>query len=455
MSVSTFSLPAVPNCVAAKQNLKTAWDSLALLCEQVQKGVAAPKRNAGPILLAAKYLKLELDKEEPHGDEHDLVVATWAVMQAAKQLGPELSVHLFKRSSIDASIVVARKELNELQPPGAIFNKPKHHDRIDVEHCRLVWGLIRLARTSFAEKEISKYEVKKAIDSLDLMLENIPAEEEVEDESQGSEEPSASTIPGQRRNLASNAAMMNVLEIREEERPILARYNPTGLVPVTGLTQSPWQIFHSDVQCFIGNHWLNDSVINAYLALVCHHGNGHFDNANAEDNWQRFGTPKYHAWTTSGLDEGWPPKAYPEAKLENVEHQFFPVLVRRYHDLKAENNHWIMYHLHKCGDSSWKLNFYSGIRSDDYAISGFETWLQPCAWRLTEMSAGHIKFGEDVPYEEPDNQPRQSNSDDCGVLLLGVARWIMEGWDLGELRSDDCRTLRDRMLVEVDQWRLR
>lgn len=70
----------MPQRVAAKENLKTAWDSFVLLCEQVQKGVFTPERNAGLILLAAKHLELELAKEEPHGDEEDLMVATWAFM---------------------------------------------------------------------------------------------------------------------------------------------------------------------------------------------------------------------------------------------------------------------------------------------------------------------------------------------------------------------------------------
>lgn len=53
-----------------------------LLCEQIQKGTVIPKQNAGPILLAARYLKQELPKEVPHGDAADLAGAISAIVQA-------------------------------------------------------------------------------------------------------------------------------------------------------------------------------------------------------------------------------------------------------------------------------------------------------------------------------------------------------------------------------------
>lgn len=56
--------------------------------------------------------------------------------------------------------------------------------------------------------------------------------------------------------------------------------------------------------------------------------------------------------------------------------------------------------------------------------------------------------------EEPGEQPRQLNGSDCGVLLLCVARWIMEGFSLRTLRPTDVPALRERMIVELEKWRL-
>ncbi|KAI4202661.1 MAG: hypothetical protein LQ350_002454 [Teloschistes chrysophthalmus] len=226
----------------------------------------------------------------------------------------------------------------------------------------------------------SKTKVKHAISDLDLFLEVISAEDEEDDhQDQGLGHPGleglpAENIPGERRTLTNNVDIMDALKIGEAGRQIVARYKLEGLAPATGILKSPVEIFHRDVQCFLKSHWLNDSVIDGYLALVYHHGNGHFAAADAgEGDRQRSRTPRYHAWPVSqGFEAQWLPSAYPQAKLENVQHQFFPVLVGRSHECEAEHNQWILVYLLKW-NNSWLIYFYSGIRSD--ATAGFHAWL--------------------------------------------------------------------------------
>lgn len=55
------------------------------------------------------------------------------------------------------------------------------------------------------------------------------------------------------------------------------------------------------------------------------------------------------------------------------------------------------------------------------------------------------------------DQSIQRNTYDCGILLLCAARWRFEGWPLNSLKGgkeEGCHLLRERMIVELEKWRL-
>lgn len=133
----------------------------------------------------------------------------------------------------------------------------------------------------------------------------------------------------------------------------------------------------------------------------------------------------------------WPPSSYPDAKVEDVEYHFIPRFGRQ---------HFVLFHLFKSG-TDWQATFFS-------SKSGYTGQMEE-HWPL--VAAGLMRVSPTwrpgaIEPRQSTIQPMQLNSNDCGVLTLCTARWIVEGWSLNTLKGPDCPILRERMIAELDGW---
>ena len=186
--------------------------------------------------------------------------------------------------------------------------------------------------------------------------------------------------------------------------------------------------------------WLCDTVIDAYLALVCETGNLKIGGMQS--------SPAWYAWTTfsitamqkdpqSGAIQRWPPVNFPNARLEDVRYHIFPV---------HQGNHWTWAVL-----TDWtRLDFYSSLAGYDAGL--WPVWDKIMAnWFHPRLPASK-RLGR-PPLSVPE-QPKQRNDFDCGPFMLCGARWLMEGWDLRTLTQSDFPLMRRRMLFELEKWSL-
>ena len=192
---------------------------------------------------------------------------------------------------------------------------------------------------------------------------------------------------------------------------------------------------------------LTDLIIDPYMALVCHYGNGHF--ASLQGDAEMPGSPKFHAWSTWFADQMksgksfkglWPPKAYPDAKIGDVMYHVIPILLA--------GNHWGMAILSNI-DGTRRLDFYSSLTG--YEKESKEIWLKVASWSMNEAKSD---LGlQTLPFNVP-RQPLQNNSVDCGVFICCELRWLVEGWPLETLLRENIPKLRRRMVVELEKWSL-
>ncbi|KAL8941393.1 MAG: hypothetical protein Q9216_002271 [Gyalolechia sp. 2 TL-2023] len=238
---------------------------------------------------------------------------------------------------------------------------------------------------------------------------------------------------------------MDYLQISSEDRTrYLDRYDPRiGVTPCNGHLRSLNPVTARNIVSLIGSSWLDDTIIDNYLALICLHGNRVFD---LKDDVMQQGSPQWWSWTlwlfrseqqTTGL---WPSTIWPLANLQDVEQHFFPVL--------SEESHWVMFHLLR-RNNAWEANFYSSRRGYEGEIKA--RWPKITA-ELLQYSHGALDVSQ-VKVRVP-KQPVQLNGYDCGVLMLCVARWLMEGWNLNTIQADECSYYRERMILELEKWHL-
>lgn len=241
------------------------------------------------------------------------------------------------------------------------------------------------------------------------------------------------------------------LKITDEDRKLISRYED-GPAPKHDLMQSPVAIKPSSIQTLTGSQWLDDHVLDAYMALVCHAANGHFDAVKRDDTLRLLKSPKYQAWPSqifNGVDIGskWPPFGYSSPALEDVQHHFFPFVVSL-HD-NATPNHWVSFHVHKQGQG-WRADFLSS--APGYGRRVREQW-EKVTHDLWELSNGSLDL-IGLELREPARQVRQTNSDDCGILMLYTIRRMMESWSFGSLNPDNCRLYRHRTIVDLERWHI-
>ena len=214
-----------------------------------------------------------------------------------------------------------------------------------------------------------------------------------------------------------------------------------------GLLSPPCQFSPAEMVALIDGSWLTDRLIDCYLALVCHLGNGHLQLDDDSIMNQQEGSPKWHSWTTwlaKGLEAGqlltraWPPAAYPGAKIEDVGHHFFPIHVM--------DNHWVMAVL-SLNQGAATVHYYSS--KGGYDAEFLAKW-RLIAQHLFTLSSGRVDV-RNGHYRTPP-QSQQSNDSDCGPFVLCTARWLVESWPLLTLLPEDMRTLRRCMAGQLERW---
>lgn len=360
-----------------------------------------------------------------------------------------------------------------------------------VEECWKVWRLIYLAAESFrgeAVKLVNAKDIKRRLE----WLEKIKDARVLEMATVSPSSP-ALTVPGLINDLVSQldqefevflaqrgrgpapptlqpiaegveAGLCRIDEEAEEQRRHVAKLAMAksrclvfvdGEVigaPTSGMTGCRARPSARDLVALATDMCLSDLVIDAYLCLVCHYSNRHLPVAAAQG--EKAGSPKWHAWSTEigrslvekeamvGTRSNWPPPLYPGARLADVNHHVFPILL--------DKDHWIMAVLHQEA-GSYRLELYSSIKDQRY-VQGFERlWPRVEKWMiangLTDAGLRNVKCTEP-------QQPEQRNVVDCGVFILCEARWLMEEKPLSTLLPEEIRQLRRKMAAELEVWQL-
>ncbi|CAO1605311.1 hypothetical protein XANCAGTX0491_008832 [Xanthoria calcicola] len=358
-------------------------------------------------------------------------------MLIERQFVPRAKASLYGNTSLVVTCQLARDELEVLFPQGtAVVRQRSTKASIRYEHCEMIWTLLECREKISGPDPIIKHrEIKMALQKLEK---TIPVKTQV---------PRPQTLKaGHRPDVGSSSTViMANLAIGDEDRQkYLNRWKSSvGVAPTTGPVASPVVVWGENLLTLAGERWLDDNVVDAYLSLVCHHGNGHFK--LDDDIVFQEGSPNWHAWPAVTFDQPvrpsamWPPNLYDGAKPQDVKYHFFPW---------CHNGHWSLFHVF-FAKGRWHLDFYNSIPGyNENAVDGA---LSTLVSTLKEFSEGRLDLST-VTMQTPEPQPRQINSSDCGVIVINVARWLLEGWDLSTLRVNDCRRYRERMIVELEKW---
>lgn len=357
---------------------------------------------------------------------------------------PKAKGYLRGRTSFSTSLQIARDELSLLFPPGTeIARHASYKHWIHYRHCEIVWELVRCStQICGQDKSVNQKEVTVAL----TKLAKTKPERGQEVLNRPRMQPSRA---GSRPAIGSNnAGVWANLRISDEDRQrYLNRWDKlTGVAPRAGLLKCPVTLWLDNLRTLTGTEWLDDNVVDSYLSLVCHTGNGHFKMGKDSDVITER-PPTWHAWPvwffTDVADRHgiWPPEIYPGARLEDVKHHFFP---------RCSAAHWYLFHVYH-HDHTWHADFYSSLPSY-YGQERQNSW-PTVVKAMKELSSGVLDLST-VKVQFPKSQPLQSNSYDCGVLILCVARWLMEGFPMDSLLAQDCPQFRQRMIVELEKWSL-
>ncbi|EEH47279.2 SUMO protease ULP1 [Paracoccidioides brasiliensis Pb18] len=185
--------------------------------------------------------------------------------------------------------------------------------------------------------------------------------------------------------------------------------------------------------CYKLRTWLNDEVINAYLALIVDHAR------RAAGNSGRHDKPRYHAFSTfffSNLrDKGyesvrrWASRAkIGGGELLRVETVFVPI-----HD----SEHWTLMVVRPVART---IEHFDSLGSPSLAhIATVKKWLRG---ELGEL------FVEEEWRVLPSISPQQDNGSDCGVFLLTTAKLVALGMPL-KYGARDIPQIRKRIVAEL------
>ena len=247
---------------------------------------------------------------------------------------------------------------------------------------------------------------------------------------------------GARRRLDEGSMHSAVLEILD--KPVCpASTDPNVVLCAPRLPQA------KDLVALATGESTSDTIVDPYLALLCHKGNGHFD---GDDGFQRLGSPQWFTWsawiakaiaTHRDTEKAvFPPQTYPEGTLENVWHHIFPVHLGR--------ERWAMFILTRASDGMYKVDVYSSV-ADYRSRELLKMWPLIGEW-LRAKDQGLYGVSDLVPTWPP--QLEHDSEVDGGVLMCCTLRWLIEGWPLPTLQHGDIKMLRRRMVRELENWTL-
>ena len=412
---------------------------------------------AGPILLGIKYVHSALLSwgREVKDHDHDTFTvvahATRRLVNAVTWVREQVpqTVAAFK-SSLAITVFVANSDFELIFPKDKNWTKAIRLQQVtlpdateQLDSCLQMWELVKRfidkdPDTSVVKAREAKEKIKILKRQISVQIPPSGAAQKRGRSGERGETPSPPPPPPQ--TAITPEEIMAKLTISQEQRAQhYTRYDPRiDLVPRHGLAASPISVSSVNLATLFDKSWLDDHIIDSYMALICHEGNRLFDKGGLQA-----GSPKWHAWSVQwpGISEAivsWPPPAYPEAKVEDVGHHFFP---------RHGREHWTLFHLWKSGNE-WEVQFYSSKHGYGDQIEEHWPIIASALMATSSWQPGAIIPGK------PKVQPIQGNDCDCGVLLLCTARWMVETWPLNTLRAKDCPQLRERMIVELEKWRL-
>ena len=328
--------------------------------------------------------------------------------------------------------------------------------------CKRVWDMISLfCKITSDSSAIKMKEVKRRLAWLEQQIERqksrdlvaSPIALEIPRSTDGKRPLEEAEVPASKRqhlDLGHGAGeIMRSLQFDPKLSPCLSWTDMAMIdIPNVSLLMCPPAVPSAkDLVDLATGQTLSDLIIDPYMALLCHYGNGHFD--SLQEGSEMSGSPKWHAWSTWFADQVqpdksfkalWPPKAYPSAKIGDVMYHVIPILLG--------GNHWGMAILSNTHGKR-RLDFYSSLPRYEKAFE--EVWLRVASW-LTDEAKSDLGL-QTLPFNVP-KQPLQNNMIDCGVFICCELRWLIEAWPLQTLLLENIPKLRRRMVVELEKWSL-
>ena len=151
----------------------------------------------------------------------------------------------------------------------------------------------------------------------------------------------------------------------------------------------------------------------------------------------------------------WPPRGYPNARLEDVNVHLFPIymgnrtvpLLRERYHLKIGN--WVIVALYR-EQGVWTASLYSILSGYEIRVS--EPWKVIVDW-LYQATGGRLDVGQVELTWDP-SQPLQTNGTDCVFFALASVRWAAEEWDRASIVPQNIGAIRLRMTAELGAWDL-
>ena len=346
------------------------------------------------------------------------------MVQESHRWGPTSSLKL----AVDAALPLFDDVYPEKTEPTIRLHKLNVPMERLVE-CKRVWDNIALfCKTASDTSVIKMKEVNRRLAWLEQQIERQKSRDLVAspqvlaisrstEGKRSLEDPEVPPSKRQHLDLANKSEhdareIMRSLEFDSKLSPCL-NWSETAMIDtsnVSSLTYPPAIPQAKDFLYLATGQELTDLIMDPYMALLCHYGNGHFASSQADSEMP--GSPKFHAWSTWFADQMksgkkfkglWPPKAYPGAKIGDVMYHVIPIFLG--------GNHWGMAILSNTNGTR-RLDFYSSLTG--YEKEFKEIWLKIACWLMDEAKSdlGLQTLPSNVP-----KQPLQNNSVDCGVFI--------------------------------------
>ena len=384
-----------------------------------------------------------------------LQIGDFPVVQEFHRWGPTSSLKL----AVDAALPL----YDDINPEKTDPSIPLHKLNAPMERlveCKRVWDNICLfCKTASDTTVIKMKEITRRLAWLEQQIERqksrdlvaSPEALEIHRSTDGKRPLEDSEVPpSKRQRLGHNVEeIMRSLQFDVKLSPCLS-WTEMAMIDTSNvslLTNPPAVPKAKDLVDLATGQTLTDLIIDPYMALLCHYGNGHFD--SSQEDFEMPGSPKWHAWSTwfadqinsdKGFKGLWPPKAYPGAKIGDVMYHVIPIFLG--------GNHWGLAILSNT-DGTRQLDFYSSLTG--YEREFEKIWRKVASWLMDEAKSD---LGlQTLPINVPE-QPYQNNVVDCGVFICCELRWLIEGWSLQTLLPENIPKLRMRMVVELEKWSL-